>query len=445
MDANTTRRAGWLGRVVGRTGPALGLASTLLIGSSGCMPQLGFLSPAPVAKGPDKDSFILRADGLVEDKTGPAVSDVSSAELSAGREHFRTGDYKKAESVFSRIAENEKSSPAIVQEAMYYHAESLRMQKLYPEAADHYVALLGKYPTSAYREQCVQQMFTIANYWLDETRQEMKEERERKEGKRWFVVPRFVSFEKSKPLLDREGRTIQLLEQVRLHDINGPLADQALFWCGVVKMYNEDFRDADYYLSQIHARHPESPLAAQSLELAIYCKRMSTGGADYDGRKTDEARKLIQAAMRNYPQIASDPQKRAFLEKELLGINAQQAEKDYKLAEFYRRTDHPASAYFYYELVRRRYPNTTFARLAEERWNGLRSELEKAGKGVPASLATPVAQAQGKPAAMSMDRPIPSTNNQWDRGASPTPSPAAVVPQIVTPLPVLVPTPPVPQ
>ena len=439
MDVNTTRRSLWLGglgRMVGRTGPVLGLAATLLVGGSGCLPTLptpSFLrSEAPA--GPDKDSFILRPDGLVEDKTGPAVSDVSAADLGTAREHFRVGDYKKAESVFSRIADNEKSSPAIAQEAMYYSAEAMRMQKDYPGAADRYVALLGKFPNSTYRDQCVQQMFTIANYWLDETRQEMKEQRERREGKRWVVWPHYISFEKSKPLLDREGRTIQLLEQVRLHDINGPLADQALFWCGVVKMYNEDFREADYYLSQIHTRHPESPLAPQSLELAVHCKSMSTGGSDYDGRKTAEARKLIQAAMRNYPQIAGDPQKRAYLEKQLASINEQQAEKDFKMAEFYRRIGHPASAYFYYELVRRRYPQTKSARLAEERWNGLRAEIQKDTPApVPAPATTP--QGQVKPATLSMDRPVPSTNNQWDRGPTPTPAVRPVVDPTPAPVP----------
>ena len=92
--------------------------------------------------------------------------------------------------------------------------------------------------------------------------------------------------------------------------------------------------------------------------------------------------------------------------------------------------------------------------MAEEHWNELRAELEKSGKGVPPS---PVAQ--GKPATPTLDRPIPSTNNQWNRGPTPTlPAPAAVpqivnptlppatpVPQPDTPSPNLMPAPPVPR
>ena len=53
---------------------------------------------------------------------------------------------------------------------------------------------------------------------------------------------------------------------------------------------------------------------------------MSTGGADYDGRKVAEARQLVATAMRAYPELASE--KSGFLERQLAGINFQQAEKE---------------------------------------------------------------------------------------------------------------------
>ena len=76
------------------------------------------------------------------------------------------------------------------------------------------------------------------------------------------------------------------------------------------------------------------------MELAIICKNLSTGGSEYDGRKVAEARKLVQAALENYPELAD--KKRDFLMRQLVGINLQQAEKDFKIAEFYKRTGTPA-------------------------------------------------------------------------------------------------------
>jgi len=65
-------------------------------------------------------------------------------------------------------------------------------------------------------------------------------------------------------------------------------------------------------------------------------------------------------------------------------VEAEQAEKDFKIAEFYRRTDHPGSAYFYYEIVRRRYPGTKYAEQAIERMHELRAKAEKElGMAVP--------------------------------------------------------------
>ena len=387
MDVNTSLRTRW-GRM--RRGlPGLGLAC--LLGSTGCLSldQINPFSKPPPPIKPPTESLILGPEGFVEDnkQVGAVLPPELAGVMATAREHFRKEEYDKALLLFERISDNEKNTPASVQEAMYYRAECERLTGDYPKAGDVYSGLLGKYPNSPYREQCVQHMYDIANFWLEDTRKEMQEEKEYRDGKRWIVWPHFISFEHSKPFLDREGRAIELLEKVRLHDINGPLADQALFMCGVVKMFNENYRDADHYFSQIPLRHAESKLAPKALELAIFCKHMSTGGSDYDGRKAAEARKMVQMAMRSYPQLANDPAKRKFLEQQIVSIDMQQAEKDFKMAEFYRRTGHPGSAYFYYELCRRRYPHTEFARKSEERWNSLREEQEKEHEGAPLRTA----------------------------------------------------------
>src|SRR5262249_4159299 len=154
-------------------------------------------------------------------------------------------------------------------------------------------------------------------------------------------------------------------------DITGPLADKALFLAGTVKFYREDYRDADMFFTQLVESHPNSPLRARAIELGIIAKQMGTGGADYDGRKVAEARKLVQGALQSEPTLAHDPEKEKFLTRQLVTCNLQQAEKDFKIAEFYRRTGHPGSAYFYYEIVRRRYPGTKYADEATQQMHDL--------------------------------------------------------------------------
>jgi outer membrane protein assembly factor BamD (BamD/ComL family) len=325
---------------------------------------------------PPAATLVLRGDGI-EEATAP-LPGTAAGRLAGAHELMRQGQYARAETVFHRLAENEKNPVKIAMEARYYEAECLRLQKCYPEAADTYAGLLGKFPNNPYREQAVQHMYTIANYWLEDTRARMLQEQEVRDGKRWFVWNQVCHpLDSTKPFFDEEGRAVDLLEKVQLNDLQSPLADQSLFLCGSVRYYDEDFAEADYYFSQIHERNPNSPLAAKAVELAIVSKNLSTGGSDYDGRKAAEARILVNAALNSYPEIAGDPEKQQALINQLKNITYQQAEKDYKMAEFWARTGHPGSAYFYFELVRRRYPGTKFAEMATLRRDQLRAAAEK--------------------------------------------------------------------
>jgi outer membrane protein assembly factor BamD (BamD/ComL family) len=426
IDSTTAQRAAR--RIVSRTGQVLtALMLTGLCSCAGAWDHFDLFKPK-IPEQIESENLVLGADGLIPEKQAKETKpDDCAKALAAAREWFRKEEYDKAEELFEFVADKEKNPAPAIQEAMYYRGECLRLTGKYPKAGDCYAGLLNKFPNTPYREQCVQHMFDIANFWLDETRAEMREEKEKVEGKRWMVWPHFVSFEKSKPLLDREGRAIELLEKVRLHDLNGPLADQALWMCGIVKMYNENYRDADNYFTQIPNRHPESPLAPQALEYAIFCKHMSTGGSDYDGRKTAEARKLVQTAFRSYPQLANDSKKREYLEQQIHGIDLQQAEKDYKMADFYRRTGHPGAAFFYYELVRRRYPNTKYARMAEEDWGKLREKLEQKQLEDPTPLSLFSASGWQPPRVT----PPGMAGSGWQ--AAPAATPAGPAPAVVPP------------
>jgi tetratricopeptide (TPR) repeat protein len=263
--------------------------------------------------------------------------------------------------------------------------------------------MLNDFPSGAFREQANQHLFNIADKWLDDTRKEMEETREVREGKRWFTTPHYIHIEKESPFLDKEGRALEALDTVRINDIlstktDGRLADKALFLAGNVKFFNEDYREADDYFTQLVENYPDSPFATRAVELGIICKQMGTGGARYDGRKVAEARILVDKALRNYPELSSG-KKREFMEHQLYGITLQQAEKDYEIGEFYRNRGKAPSAYFYYAIVRRRYPGTKFADLATQRMHEIHDEVEKEQQesDAPKVPAMPPAVKPGQP------------------------------------------------
>jgi TolA-binding protein len=367
--------------------PAVGLAAV-----GGCAwDDLTLVKPPPPPP-PPVESFTLRQEGLAPDKEPSAES--PQAMLAGGHELFRREEYARAERVFHYLGEHKKTPPTVAQEALFYEAECLRLQGSLPKATDIYIDLNKKFRNNPFRDQANQRMFDIAMDWLEDTWGEMKEYDQVRKGERWMVWPRFVSFEKKKPLLDREGRALQVLDEVRFNDLKGPLDDKALWVAGLVKLYHEDYKEADQFFTQIHERHPDSPFGDKAIQLAIYAKQMSTGGPDYDGRKCAEARKLVDEALR-LPKM--DEQKKQELIKHLKSITAQQAAKDFETAEFYRRTDHPGAAYFCYEVVIRRYPNSEFARLAEERKRELKPELEKNGGKEPRAVESAPAPQETAP------------------------------------------------
>jgi outer membrane protein assembly factor BamD (BamD/ComL family) len=397
--------------------------------SSSFWEKLNFAKP-PLAPPPPAETILVRADGIIPE---PPPKPGSPQEMLLGaHELFRQGDYEKSAALYKFIADRKKTPMAVAEEARYYQAESLRLSGDWPKAADVYNDVLNKFPNSAYREQAIRHMYDIANFWLEDTRLRMKETREQTEGKRWFVPSHFVNIDPKKPVFDEEGRAIEKLEQVRYNDINGPLADQALFLAGSVKFFNQDFKEADNYFSQIHEKHPNSPLAERAVELAIVSKHLSTGGAEYDGRKVAEARNLVRSAFDNYPELAN--KKKDFLARQLVGITLQQAEKDYKMAEFWRRTGHVGAAYFYYHVVMQRYPQTPFAEMSRKK----AEELRLKGLTDKNVITPPEPRAQlGRPGVPG-DETAPEprklqTNSETAPQPRPAPAEETPVPRLFTP------------
>src|SRR5262249_31359767 len=104
-----------------------------------------------------------------------------------------------------------------------------------------------------------------------------------------------------------------------------------------------------------------------------------------------------------YPGLAGP--KKEFLTKQLVSITLQQAEKDYKIAEFYERTGHPGSAYFYYELVCRRYQGTKYADLAKKKKDDL--EKKKGDTVLPPDSKPGPAQPSAPTPALPETAPVP--------------------------------------
>jgi outer membrane protein assembly factor BamD (BamD/ComL family) len=353
------------------------VASCLLVALiAGC----GVTMPINNSKPNEKStaSMVIKAGHIEE---SPALTYKGAQTMAEAEEAFAAENYAKARKLFGKVADDTANPALVAEKARFHEAECRRILKEYVDAVATYNKLLKDFQYGVYRERAVGQMVVIADFWLDDTRKQMDAEREKADGKRWFVPWNFVHFNKSKPLFDEEGHALKTLENVYFNDPTGPHAENALFRAGYVHFHRGNFKEADQMLSQMleicERNPPQNPEAAKlrvrAYELAILAKNNATGGPAYDGRKSAEALQMIQRAKMTQPELVAS--RGDFLDTQMKMIRQQQAEKDFEVAEFYRRIGKAPAAWFYYELVRRRYQGTDFHDKAVARMKEIHGDL----------------------------------------------------------------------
>jgi outer membrane protein assembly factor BamD (BamD/ComL family) len=317
----------------------------------------------------------------------------AEAKLARAHQLFADQHYEEAQKIYKELADNQSNHAELCETARFMQAECRRMKSEYPQACDTYHRLLMDFPTGAHRRDACARIFEISDYWLDDFRDELDRRKDEKGVLRWH--PRWPNVtDPSKPDTDQEGRALQALEYVHTHDVTGPAADKALFWCGYVNFVRGNFQEADHFFSQLVELHKDSPLRPQAIAYAIQAKNNATGGAVYDGRKCAEALQLVHMAEASVPELTQQPEMVEKMTRARFAIRSQQAEKDFRMAEYYERIGHPGSAVFYYELVRRRYAGTRYSDIATERKEKLLRDLAEGRK--PVNRNDPWAVIQAK-------------------------------------------------
>jgi TolA-binding protein len=389
-NADRTRR-----HCRGRAGLGLVAAAVLIVaGLPGCTSLPTFHLPwhdasdkdAKDASKKDTDSFVMRGNGLEksQDDWHPRQQDLRDAKRLIDDKKF-----DEAEKAFHAIGIDKKCPEQFREEAVFFEAECERLQKKYRIAEETYSLLFKDYPSTQYTERSDRALFEIALHWLEETRKQMEEYEEQRDGKRWLVMPtKFIHTSEDMPIFDARGHAVRVLEGIAMREkvMHTALGEQSLMYLGTINFYLENYLDADRYFTDLYQQYPNSKNAARALKQSIICKQLCTGGTIYDLRTVEESRKLIHTAQTAYPEFGRETE---WIQQQLSGINLQQADRDWHIAEFYRWTSHPGAAYFYYELVRRCYPRTEYATKAEQRIRELEQKHPEAVRSAALPPATP--------------------------------------------------------
>jgi len=277
---------------------------------------------------------------------------VAQEHFAQADEHFRRGEYKQALALYRKAAVRLPDS-GLEEDAMFMQAECLFFMDQYPKANDKYENLLSKFDNTRHLDTVVARQFTIGRYW--ESLQQTKPI--------WTLVPNVTN--RKRPLFDTTGNALATYESVHLHDPTGPLADDSIMATANAHFLKGRYADADYYYTLLREQYPQSEHQATAHLLGLRAKLRRYEGPHYDGEVLKEAEELLRTMLLQFPDQLTDERERLLIAQQ--AVRAQQAERDWKMAEYYARRKQYGAARYYYRSVIDEYSETRFAELAQQK------------------------------------------------------------------------------
>ncbi len=289
---------------------------------------------------------------------GP-VEAIAQGHFAEGEKLFAAKDYDAAAKEFSRAASRWPDS-ILEEDALFLRAECQFFADRYSKADDTYDVLVKKYPNTRYLDKLVARQFSIARYW-----QEIGLAKPR-----LALVPNFT--DRTQPLFDTWGHSINAYDNVRINDPRGALADDAVMAVANTYFLRGRYEDADYYFGLLRTEFPRSDFQLQAHLLGLQCKLRKYQGPGYNGRPIEEAEELIDQMLVQFDRELGNERER--IVKAKAEVRAQRATRDIQVAQYYDKGKHYGAARIYYAQVLKDYPQTPFAEEAKTRIAGMQGQ-----------------------------------------------------------------------
>ena len=125
------------------------------------------------------------------------------------------------------------------------------------------------------------------------------------------------------------------------------------------------YEDADYYYGLVRSDYPKSNYQLQAHLLGLQCKLRKYQGPNYNGKPLEEANDLINQTLIQFASELGPERER--LVKAKAEVQAQRADRDIHLAQFFDHGEHYGAAKIYYAQVIKEFPQTPFSEEAKTR------------------------------------------------------------------------------
>ncbi len=239
----------------------------------------------------------------------------------------------------------------VAPEAQYQIGATYEEKGEYRLAFNAYKKLLENYPQSERVAEVVERLFKMGNLFLA--------------GRKERVVG--ISMAAGAP------KAIEIFEYIIKAAPFSAYGDQAQFHLGLAYKKTGEYPKALQAFQKVIDDYPNSNLLDDvRYQLAETSFEFSRTGTR-DERAIDDAIENISDFLKRYPE-SSVTEKIGKLKQE---IAKRDAEKNYRIALYYEKEHEFESAALYFEDVFKRYPDTEYGKLAQEKFNSLQAPIAK--------------------------------------------------------------------
>lgn len=286
----------------------------------------------------------------------PPPAGTAEGDLFAIKTHIHDGQYRGALSAIKRLINKYGKADPTYPEVLIAQAEALVGLKDYAKAHEVLQAYLGEFSGMTLTEEALRLEFVIAEAYLSGVKRKV-----------WLIFR-----------VSGEDLGYQILDEISSDHSDSPLAELA-----VKTKADHLFKVGDHALAELeYARllkdFPRSRYHQFSLGRSAESALASFEGVEYDEAALVEAEERYNDYRLRY-RLQADQEGVGLI---LDSIQEMRGEKDFLIGQYYERKDHIGSAIYYYQGVRKEFPNSIAARKATSR-------LELLGALEPVASAEP--------------------------------------------------------
>lgn len=226
------------------------------------------------------------------------------------------------------------------QEALLLGGQAEMAEGDYYDAFEWFQRQLARYPNGKYSDRALAREYEIADAFLN--------------GRKRKVAKIF------RMSAEEEGLTI--LDKIVAHKPSSQIAQKALLRKADYYYDAEEYEQAVSAYDHFIESYGKSPRAEKAALRAAWASYLQYRGEEYEDTPLIDAKERFKWFAERWPEAAEEARVSAVIEN----IDSTLAKKIYSTADFYRRTDKPEAAIFYYKEIIRKYPKTQWASRAEQ-------------------------------------------------------------------------------